>query len=38
MAVNLRSQMLMCKHVIPEMVKEGGGSDHQHVVRSVVEG
>jgi NAD(P)-dependent dehydrogenase (short-subunit alcohol dehydrogenase family) len=26
MAVNLRSQMLMCKHVLPEMVKEGGGS------------
>ncbi len=26
MAVNLRSQMLMCKHVIPEMVRHGGGS------------
>jgi len=26
MAVNLRSQMLMCKHVLPEMVREGGGS------------
>src|ERR1035438_4467746 len=26
MAVNLRSQMLMCKHVIPEMVRDGGGS------------
>ncbi len=26
MAVNLRSQMLMCKHVLPEMVRDGGGS------------
>jgi NAD(P)-dependent dehydrogenase (short-subunit alcohol dehydrogenase family) len=26
MAVNLRSQMLMCKHGIPEMVRTGGGS------------
>jgi NAD(P)-dependent dehydrogenase (short-subunit alcohol dehydrogenase family) len=26
MAVNLRSQMLMCKHGIPEMVRNGGGS------------
>ena len=26
MAVNLRSQMLTCKHVIPEMVRDGGGS------------
>ena len=26
LAVNLRSQMLMCKHVIPEMVRNGGGS------------
>jgi NAD(P)-dependent dehydrogenase (short-subunit alcohol dehydrogenase family) len=26
MNVNLRSQMLMCKHAIPEMVKNGGGS------------
>jgi NAD(P)-dependent dehydrogenase (short-subunit alcohol dehydrogenase family) len=26
MAVNLRSQMLMCKHAIPEMVRNGGGS------------
>src|ERR1019366_6098432 len=26
MAVNLRSQMLMCKHVIPEMIRHGGGS------------
>ncbi len=26
MAVNLRSQMLMCRYAIPEMVKEGGGS------------
>ena len=26
MAVNLRSQMLMCKYVIPEMVRAGGGS------------
>jgi NAD(P)-dependent dehydrogenase (short-subunit alcohol dehydrogenase family) len=26
MAVNLRSQMLTCKHVIPEMVRTGGGS------------
>jgi NAD(P)-dependent dehydrogenase (short-subunit alcohol dehydrogenase family) len=26
LAVNLRSQMLMCKHVIPEMVRVGGGS------------
>ncbi|HLN40982.1 MAG TPA: SDR family NAD(P)-dependent oxidoreductase [Acidimicrobiales bacterium] len=26
MAVNLRSQMLTCKHVIPEMVRHGGGS------------
>ena len=26
MAVNLRSQMLMCKHVIPEMVRNDGGS------------
>jgi NAD(P)-dependent dehydrogenase (short-subunit alcohol dehydrogenase family) len=26
MAVNLRSQMLMCKHVIPVMVGHGGGS------------
>jgi NAD(P)-dependent dehydrogenase (short-subunit alcohol dehydrogenase family) len=26
MAVNLRSQMLMCKHAIPEMIREGGGS------------
>lgn len=26
MAVNLRSQMLMCKHAIPAMVRDGGGS------------
>jgi len=26
MAVNLRSQMLACKHAIPEMVRTGGGS------------
>ena len=26
MAVNLRSQMLTCKHAIPEMVRSGGGS------------
>ena len=26
MAVNLRSQMLMCKHAVPEMVANGGGS------------
>lgn len=26
MAVNLRSQMLLCKHAIPEMVRYGGGS------------
>jgi NAD(P)-dependent dehydrogenase (short-subunit alcohol dehydrogenase family) len=26
MAVNLRSQMLTCKHAIPEMVRTGGGS------------
>jgi NAD(P)-dependent dehydrogenase (short-subunit alcohol dehydrogenase family) len=26
MAVNLRSQMLMCKHAIPAMVENGGGS------------
>ncbi len=26
MAVNLRSQMLMCKHVVPQMVRSGGGS------------
>lgn len=26
MAVNLRSQMLTCKHAIPEMVRGGGGS------------
>ena len=26
MAVNLRSQMLMCKHVVPEMERAGGGS------------
>jgi NAD(P)-dependent dehydrogenase (short-subunit alcohol dehydrogenase family) len=26
MAVNLRSQMLMCKHAIPDMVRDGGGS------------
>jgi NAD(P)-dependent dehydrogenase (short-subunit alcohol dehydrogenase family) len=26
MAVNLRSQMLMCKHAIPEMVRDAGGS------------
>ncbi|HVC71484.1 MAG TPA: SDR family NAD(P)-dependent oxidoreductase [Acidimicrobiales bacterium] len=26
MATNLRSQMLTCKHAIPEMVKNGGGS------------
>ena len=26
MAVNLRSQMLTCKHVLPEMVRDGGGS------------
>jgi NAD(P)-dependent dehydrogenase (short-subunit alcohol dehydrogenase family) len=26
MAVNLRSQMLMCKHAVPEMVRSGGGS------------
>jgi NAD(P)-dependent dehydrogenase (short-subunit alcohol dehydrogenase family) len=25
-AVNLRSQMLMCKHAVPEMVRGGGGS------------
>ncbi len=26
MAVNLRSQMLTCKHAVPEMVRSGGGS------------
>jgi NAD(P)-dependent dehydrogenase (short-subunit alcohol dehydrogenase family) len=26
LAVNLRSQMLTCKHAIPEMVRHGGGS------------
>ena len=26
MEVNLRSQMLMCKHAVPEMVRGGGGS------------
>jgi NAD(P)-dependent dehydrogenase (short-subunit alcohol dehydrogenase family) len=26
MAVNLRSQMLMCKHAVPEMARGGGGS------------
>jgi NAD(P)-dependent dehydrogenase (short-subunit alcohol dehydrogenase family) len=26
MAVNLRSQMLMCKHAVPAMVRAGGGS------------
>ncbi len=26
MAVNLRSQMLACKHAAPEMVRQGGGS------------
>ena len=26
MAVNLRSQMLTCKHAVPEMVRNGGGS------------
>jgi NAD(P)-dependent dehydrogenase (short-subunit alcohol dehydrogenase family) len=26
MAINLRSQMLMCKHAVPEMVRDGGGS------------
>jgi NAD(P)-dependent dehydrogenase (short-subunit alcohol dehydrogenase family) len=26
MAVNLRGQMLTCKHVVPEMVRGGGGS------------
>jgi NAD(P)-dependent dehydrogenase (short-subunit alcohol dehydrogenase family) len=26
LAVNLRSQMLTCKHAIPEMVRNGGGS------------
>ena len=26
MEVNLRSQMLMCKHAVPEMVRAGGGS------------
>ncbi len=26
LSVNLRSQMLTCKHAIPEMVKHGGGS------------
>jgi NAD(P)-dependent dehydrogenase (short-subunit alcohol dehydrogenase family) len=26
MAVNLRSQMLMCKHAVPQMVRGGGGS------------
>ena len=26
MAVNLRSQVLTCKHAIPEMVRAGGGS------------
>jgi NAD(P)-dependent dehydrogenase (short-subunit alcohol dehydrogenase family) len=26
MEVNLRSQMLMCKHAVPEMVQGGGGS------------
>jgi NAD(P)-dependent dehydrogenase (short-subunit alcohol dehydrogenase family) len=26
MAVNLRSQMLTCKHAIPQMVRNGGGS------------
>jgi NAD(P)-dependent dehydrogenase (short-subunit alcohol dehydrogenase family) len=26
LAVNLRSQMLACKHAVPEMVRQGGGS------------
>jgi NAD(P)-dependent dehydrogenase (short-subunit alcohol dehydrogenase family) len=26
MAINLQSQMLMCKHAIPAMVRDGGGS------------
>jgi NAD(P)-dependent dehydrogenase (short-subunit alcohol dehydrogenase family) len=26
MSVNLRSQMLMCKHVIPHMIRRGGGA------------
>ena len=26
LAVNLRSQMLTCKHCIPEMIRDGGGS------------
>ena len=37
MAVNLRSQMLMCKHVIPEMVREWWWLDHQHVLGSVAQ-
>ena len=32
MSVNLRSQMLTCKHAIPHMVERGGGGGHQHVV------
>ena len=32
MAVNLRSQMLMCKHAVPEMVEARRRLHHQHVL------
>ena len=38
MAVNLRSQMLTCKHAVPEMVRNGGGLHRQHVVGGVTQG
>ena len=37
MAVNLRSQMLTCKHAIPEMVRGRGRLHHQHVVGGVAQ-
>ena len=38
MAVNLRSQMLTCKHAIPEMVRERRRLHHQHVVWRLAQG
>ncbi len=38
MAVNLRSQMLMCKHAIPEMVARRWRLHHQHVLGRSLKG
>ncbi len=38
LAVNLRSQMLMCKHAVPIMVDAGRRLHHQHVLRRVAQG